>query len=212
MTVQNIDNSSNLIYSFSNTQVRQEIFLSWWIDFNYFLFSRGSDIDMVFQTEWDSIIWNIFVILYWKWKSLWHITTNITNSNCHINIHTFSFLQDDNEILIDWDIKLWKNIKNSQGHLMEKNIILWKKIKIKATPRLDVYADNVQAEHGVSIDQIDPESLFYIGARWISPSLATHLMVSGYIKKILSHYPELDEIEYSNIEQEILSHINLPHD
>lgn len=212
MTVQNIDDSSNLIYSYCNTQVWQELFLSWWIDFNYFLYSRESGIDMVFHTKWDDIRWNIFVILYWKWKSWWHIKTNITNSNCHINILTLSFLQDDNEIMIDWDIQLWKNIKNSQGHLMEKNIILWKKIRIKATPRLDVYSDNVQAEHGVSIDQIDPESLFYMGTRWINPSIATHLAISGYIKKILAHYPDLDEAECSSIEQEILSHINLPHD
>ena len=212
MTVQYINESSNLIYNYSDTQVSHEIFLSWWIDFNYFLYSRESNIDIVFLTKWDDIRWNIFVISYWKWKSSWHITTNITNSNCHINILTLSFLQDDNEIMIDGDIQLWKNIKNSQWHLMEKNIILWKKIKIKATPRLDVYSDNVQAEHGVSIDQIDPESLFYICTRWISSNIATHLAVSGYIKKILAHYPNLDEVEQSTIEREILSHINLPHD
>jgi hypothetical protein len=212
MTVQYINDSSNLIYKYSDTQVWQEIFLSWWIDFNYFLYARASDINLTFQTKWEDIRWNIFVILYWKWKSVWHITTNIDNSNCHINILTLSFLQDDNEITIDWDIQLWKNIRNTQWHLMEKNIILWKKIKIKATPRLDVYSDNVQAEHGVTIDQIDPESLFYMGTRWIDWKLATHLAISGYIKNILAHYPDLDELEQSSIEQEILSHINISHD
>ena len=121
-------------------------------------------------------------------------------------------MQVDNEITIDWDIKLWKNIVDTQWHLLEKNIILWKKIKIKATPRLDVYSDNVQATHWVTIDKIDSESLLYISTRWLSQSSATNLMISWYIQNILSQFPDTTEAEKIQILQDILSHIALPHD
>lgn len=212
MTTQNITESSNLIQNYSETQISQEIILSWEINFNYFVYARESSLDIIFNTQWDNINWNIFVILYWKWRSSGHIVSNISHSNCHINIFTLCLLQDDNEITIDWDVKLWKNIANTQWHLLEKNIILWKKVKIKATPRLDVYSDNVQATHWVSIDKIDPESLLYIHTRWLSASSAINLMVSGYIKNILNHFWDLSEESKIQMLQDILSHIVLPHD
>ena len=45
---------------------------------------------------------------------------------------------------------------------MEKNVVLWKNIRVKMSPKLDVYSQNVQATHWVSIDKIDPEKKFYI--------------------------------------------------
>lgn len=212
MIRQNITKNSNIIQNYSDTQVSQEIFLSWKINFNYFVYASKSDIDMIFHTQWDDIKWNIFFIFYWKWKSTGHIISNISHSNCHINVLTISILQDDNEITIDWDIKLWKNIVDTQWHLLEKNIILWKKIKIKATPRLDVYSDNVQATHWVTIDKIDSESLLYITTRWLSQSSATNLMISWYIQNILSQFPDTTEEKKTQILQDILSHIALPHD
>lgn len=209
MTVQKINSDSEIIKKYISETKSESFFVVEKVNFNYFAVISDSHVDIQFQTEWYDIQWNIFVICFWKWKISSNIKTFVNNSNTKINIFILSFLQDDNTINVDWDIVMWKWITNSQWHLLEKNVIIWKKIKTKVSPRLDVYSQNTQSTHGVSIDKIDLEKKFYMQSRGLDTKETMELSIHGYIEYILDYFQNTSEQEKKNIENLILSSIKI---
>ena len=208
MKMQKINWNTNIIDKIFFTTKSENFSLSKNIKFNYLSLVQNSIFDLEIQTEWEEVEWNIFLICFGKWRVTSKIQANINNSENKINVFILSLLQDDNSVNVDWDIKVEKNVSNSQGHLMEKNIILWKKVKVKMSPKLDVYSQNVQATHWVSIDKIDPEKKFYIQSRGLSNKEAMELSIHGNIQYILEFFDTTDS-EKTEIENIILSNIQI---
>ena len=206
--MQKINSNENIIDKIFYTTKSDSFLLSDNLKFNYLALIQNSTFDLEIQTKWEQIEWNIFLICFGNWKVTSKIQTNINNSENKINVFILSLLQDDNIIDVDWDIKVAKNVSNSQWHLMEKNIILWKKVKVKMAPTLDVYSQNVQATHWVSIDKIDPEKKFYIESRGLSNKEAMELSIHGYIQYILEFF-DITDLEKTEIENTILSNIQI---
>ena len=209
MTAQKINSIENKIDKIFSTTKSESFSLSKNTKFNYLALVRDSTFNLDIQTQWDQIEWNIFLICFWKWKITSKVQTNINNSENKINVFILSLLQDDNIIDVDWDIKVAKNVSNSQWHLMEKNVILGKKVKAKMSPKLDVYSQNVQATHWVSIDKINPEKKFYIESKGLSNKEAIELSIHGYIQYILENFDTISDSEKNEIENTILSNIQI---
>jgi Fe-S cluster assembly scaffold protein SufB len=49
--------------------------------------------------------------------------------------------------------------------LAEENLLLGKKIQIKALPMLDVRSNDVKASHGSTISRLDDQKIFYLTAK-----------------------------------------------
>lgn len=64
------------------------------------------------------------------------------------------------------------------GHLLEENIVLGKKIKIKTLPMLDVRSSDVNASHGAKIDRLDENKLFYMMAKGLDQKQSQMLIVT----------------------------------
>lgn len=195
------------IISYDQDKINQDIIIKESLDFNYLILGQNSDISLNFITESENISANVFTIFYWKQKLSANIIAKIKNSNSKINVYILSFLQDNNSMDVQGSIDLWKNIHKAEWHLLEKNIILWKNIKIKAVPRLDVYSNDVKASHGVSIDRINKENLFYLKSKWLDENLSKELIIKWNITNILDHFKDLSDSQKNEIEQNILSEI-----
>ena len=116
-----------------------------------------------------------------------------------------SLLVSDQEFNTNWNIYLWKDIHNSQGHLLQKNLILWEKIKVNSIPRLDVYSNDIKASHGFSIDRLNQDKMFYLNSKGLSESTSKELIVHWNIKDILNKFTDLSEEQKNAIEDLILS-------
>ena len=77
------------------------------------------------------------------------------------------------------------------------------------SPKLDVYSQNVQATHWVSIDKINPEKKFYIESRGLSNKEAIELGIHGYIQYILDFFDTVSDSEKNKMEKIILSNIKI---
>ena len=118
MTVQKINSDSEIIKKYISETKSEGFSIVEKSNFNYFALISHSQVDIQFQTEWDEIQWNIFVVCFWKWNVSSNVKTFINNSNTKINVFILSFLQDNNEINVDWDIIMWKWTTNEQWHLL----------------------------------------------------------------------------------------------
>ena len=209
MKIQEINSNQDIIEKIFFTTEGKNFSLSKNLKFNYLALVQDSEFNLEIQTWWEQIEWNVFLICFWKWKVISKVKSEINNSENKVNVFILSLLQDDNFIDVDWDIKVSKNVSNSQWHLLEKNIILWKNVKVKMSPKLDVYSQNVQATHGVSIDKINPEKKFYIESRGLSNKQAIELSIHGYIQYILEFFNTVSDSEKDEIENTILSNIKI---
>ncbi|USN56188.1 MAG: SufD family Fe-S cluster assembly protein [Candidatus Peribacteria bacterium] len=97
--------------------------------------------------------------------------------NCRANMHLVSFLVDQGSAEVDGSVTIAPNTMGCSGHLLEENIILGEKTRIKTLPMLDVRSSDVSASHGAKIQQLNPQHLFYLTAKGIPATEATRLMI-----------------------------------
>ena len=207
-----ITDNQNIIKELNSSDLDEKIDISSQTKFNYFVYAKNSQINVTLQTLWDFVSWNVFVVCYWQWECTWNIITKINHSHSNINVLILSILQDDNSVSLNWDIVVAKWISQSQWHLLEKNLIVWKKIKVKVIPRLDVYSCDVQSTHWVSIDKMDTQNLYYMMSRGLSQKESQNLLISWHIQNILQNFDEISDMEKQDIQSTILSSIAMTND
>lgn len=207
MNNEKIKHNTNLIKKYISTNGINNFVIEENVKFNYLWIVSSSQLELNFDFRWTE--WNIFLFCVWEWETICKTKINVLSSDSTVNILIYSFLQNDNSIKVDWDILIWKDLNNSQWHLLEKNIILWDKIKTKVSPRLDVYSQNVQSTHWVSINKPDPENMFYIASRGLSKKESVELMIHWYIQNAFWFFSDVSDEEKSQIERQILSYIKI---
>ena len=81
-----------------------------------------------------------------------------------------------------------------------KNLLLSDKARVDTKPQLEIFADDVKCAHGAAVGQIDPEELFYLETRGITPELGRSLLTYGFAEEVIgkiklaSIRSELDEV------------------
>ena len=98
-------------------------------------------------------------------------------------IYLLSLLWDRAECHVDGGVNILPNTKWASGHLLEENVILGKKVKVKTLPMLDVRSSDVSASHGAKIDRLDEWKLFYMMAKGLDQRQAQKLIVQWYIQR-----------------------------
>lgn len=66
-----------------------------------------------------------------------------------------------------------------------RNLLVSPKAQANAKPYLEIYADDVQCNHGVTVGQLDEEALFYMRCRGIPAEAARRLLMRAYADEIL---------------------------
>lgn len=67
-----------------------------------------------------------------------------------------------------------------------RNLVISPKAQANAKPYLEIYADDVQCSHGITVGQLDEDALFYMRSRGIPVSTARRLLMLAYADEILS--------------------------
>lgn len=66
-----------------------------------------------------------------------------------------------------------------------KNLLLSDKARVDTKPQLEIFADDVKCAHGAAVGQIDPEELFYLETRGITPELGRNLLTYGFAEEVI---------------------------
>ena len=78
---------------------------------------------------------------------------------------------------------------------LSKNLLLGPKAHVDTRPELEVYADNVQCNHGATVGQLSEEEIFYLQGRGIPYKEALALLCHAFANQILEfvEHPSLRE-------------------
>jgi len=87
-------------------------------------------------------------------------------------------------------VRIENGAKNADVDLKAHTILLSKKAKAIAIPRLDVLENEVKAGHGATVGKIDEEQLFYIMSRGLTKDQAKHIIIKGFLSALLTEFPK----------------------
>lgn len=80
--------------------------------------------------------------------------------------------------------------QKTDGHQLNRALLLSGRAEIDAKPVLEIYADDVQCSHGATAGDIDGDALFYLRSRGIPADAARGLLVRAFLSEILEGTPE----------------------
>ena len=139
-----------------------------------------------------------------KANIIWEIDSNKSK----ININIICLASNNALIDLDWQIQINEWLKEIEGYLIEDNVFLWDKAKIRALPTLLVRSNDAKASHACRIEKIDKDRLFYLRSRGIWKDNALFMVIESYIVKIFWNLKEMDNVFYKRLLERILDDIN----
>jgi Fe-S cluster assembly protein SufD len=78
-----------------------------------------------------------------------------------------------------------KDAQKTDGHMLNKTLLLSDRAEMDAKPELEIYADDVKCSHGATTGQLDANQLFYLRARGIDEATARGLLMQSFLAEAL---------------------------
>jgi Fe-S cluster assembly protein SufD len=76
--------------------------------------------------------------------------------------------------------------QKTDAYQSNRNLMLSDTAEASSLPGLEIQANDVRCTHGATSSRIDPEQLFYLQARGITPAKARELLVFGFFEEVLN--------------------------
>ncbi|MCH5243859.1 MAG: Fe-S cluster assembly protein SufD [Lentimicrobiaceae bacterium] len=109
----------------------------------------------------------------------------------HIAPQTYSrelfkgVMDDSAEAYFKGHVFVSPQAQQTEAYQSCRNLLVSPKAQAYAKPYLEIYADDVQCNHGVTVGQLDEDALFYMRCRGISADSARRLLMRAYADEIL---------------------------
>jgi len=80
-------------------------------------------------------------------------------------------------------IVVHRDAQQTDGHQLNKTLLLHRNAEMDAKPELEIYADDVKCSHGATIGELDDMALFYLRARGIDEATARDMLVTAFLNE-----------------------------
>lgn len=101
-------------------------------------------------------------------------------------------LADESQMIFDGIIRIPRDSQQCDGIQNHRALLLSENALVRATPQLEIYADDVKCAHGSTVSALDQKELFYAMARGIPMNDAKHLLVKAFLSNFLPESWEHD--------------------
>ena len=76
-----------------------------------------------------------------------------------------------------------RDAQRTDGHQLNRALLLSREAEVNAKPELEIYADDVKCSHGATVGELAEEQLFYLQARGIDRATARALLIEAYVQE-----------------------------
>lgn len=121
-----------------------------------------------------------------------HLDIQHKVGSCSSNENVKAILDGDGHHIFDGAVKVLPNAQKTNATLLNHNLVLSSKAEIDSKPQLEIFADDVQCNHGTSIGQPNEEMLFYLRSRGISEQQSRQMLCLGFAEDILQRISSTD--------------------
>lgn len=78
----------------------------------------------------------------------------------------------------------------AEAYQENHNLLLSERANANSLPELEILTDDVRASHGATGGPVDPEQLYYLMTRGLTPREAEAVVVAGFFEPLLSRIPD----------------------
>ncbi|MEM7119689.1 MAG: Fe-S cluster assembly protein SufD [Pseudomonadota bacterium] len=112
--------------------------------------------------------------------------------NCTTNEVYKGVLDDKARAVFQGKIIVRKDAQHTEGHQLNKTLLLSDRAEIDAKPELEIYADDVACGHGATTGEIDENALFYLRSRGIDAEIARSMLIDAFVDEALQEISRED--------------------
>jgi len=76
--------------------------------------------------------------------------------------------------------------QKTDAYQSNRNLMLSDDAEANSLPGLEIQANDVRCTHGATSNRIDPQQMFYLEARGVTPAKARELLVFGFFEEVLN--------------------------
>ncbi|MCB1857241.1 MAG: Fe-S cluster assembly protein SufD [Gammaproteobacteria bacterium] len=109
-------------------------------------------------------------------------------SGCSSRSNFKGIVYGQGRAVFDGRILVERQAQQSDAHLTNANLMLSRGSEVDTKPQLEILADDVKCSHGTTVGQLDPQAVFYLRSRGLSPSQARRLLCLGFASEILEGF------------------------
>ena len=95
--------------------------------------------------------------------------------------------------------------QRTDGHQLNRALLLSRKAELDSKPELEIYADDVKCSHGATSGDLNEDQLFYLQARGIDEDKARKILVQAFMFDVLGEIqnPAVREIFHDAIGEKL---------
>ncbi len=112
--------------------------------------------------------------------------------NCTTNEVYKGVLDDKSRAVFQGKIIVRKDAQHTDGHQLNKTLLLSDRAEIDSKPELEIYADDVTCGHGATAGEIDEDALFYLRSRGIDAETARSMLIDAFVDEALQEMSRED--------------------
>ncbi|MBU2090184.1 MAG: Fe-S cluster assembly protein SufD [Alphaproteobacteria bacterium] len=94
-------------------------------------------------------------------------------------------LDDQAHGVFQGKILVRRDAQQTDGHQLNRALLLSRQAEVNAKPELEIYADDVKCSHGATVGELADDQLFYLQARGIDRETARGLLIEAYVQEAL---------------------------
>lgn len=107
--------------------------------------------------------------------------TDLAAPNCVIRDEVAGVTTGQSRGVFQGKFHVRRPAQKTDAEMRHDALLLGERSRINAKPELEIYADDVECEHGNTIGQLDESALFYMRQRGIPLSAARALLIEAFI-------------------------------
>lgn len=89
-------------------------------------------------------------------------------------------VDDDGVAVFNGKIFVRSAAQQTAAEQLNQNLMLSKHARVDTKPQLEIFADDVRCTHGATVGKLDPDELFYLMSRAISPATARAMLIQAF--------------------------------
>lgn len=195
----NIKNNSSVHYNVFTSNSAYQSKRTFYLDENAFLragyadFSKGKkvvDIQVNLNGIYSNVEWHLASLSQNEDKKIFNVNFEHNNQLTFAKMENYGVCKDKSTLGFLGDAVIYKNCKKSSTNQSAKIMVFDKECHAIASPKLCIYENDVQASHGASEGQINPEHIFYLTSRGIPEEDAKRLITLGYLNPIIKYFKD----------------------
>ena len=156
-------------------------------------FSHGKknlDVEVNLNKIHAQVDWHLASLSQKDDKKIYNINFYHNEKETKARMDNYGVCKDTSTLEFLGDAIIKKGAKKSSTKQNAKIVVFDALCKAKASPKLCIYENDVEASHGASEGQINPDHVFYLMSRGIDEDNAKRLITLGYLNPICKYFSD----------------------